>query len=84
MMSTRNGNKSNHYYYKKENGSEYRFDGIGQLEAGTKCIMSLLADKGESVDRIVIMTTKEAEVDTEFYIRQIENFSAGYSITVMK
>lgn len=61
-MSTLPGRKTlSHYHYRCNDSEEYRFDGVSQLEAGTKTIMSLLAEKNQKVDRIIIMATNKAQ-----------------------
>ncbi len=74
MSILRNRSTVSHYHYKKNQEEEYRFDGISQLEPGTKYILSRLAEQGEHVDRIVIMTTPEAEEAAAFYQERIIAF----------
>lgn len=46
------------YGYQTSDG-KYQFNGITQLEAGTKYVLSMLANEGKKLRRIVIMATKE-------------------------
>lgn len=56
-MSTLHSNMElNHYYGEGANG-DYRFDGVSQLEAGTKYLLHYLADKGQRIDRIIVLNT---------------------------
>ncbi len=74
----------NHYYSIGEAGS-FIFEGIGQLEAGTKYILSVLLTRGETIDRIVVTGSPETyEKDEEtgnspmsFYIERILGFLRG-------
>ena len=43
-----------------EEGQEYYFKGISQLEAHSKYVAKILDDKGEKIDRFVILSTNEA------------------------
>lgn len=87
-MSTLNNLKCNGYYYEGKNGKIYQFSGVSQLEAGTKLVLTLLQEKGEKLDRIVIMASAEANKKgvnnvaqydetcsaVEFYQKRIEDF----------
>ena len=74
-----------HYYYKISNGGAYLFEGISQLEAGTKFILSSLHRRNETVDRIVITgspqvfeTNQYVNMSSmEFYIERIKRFISG-------
>ena len=61
--------KINHYFYEEieegQNGTKIRFhfDGLSQLEPGTKYIISKLAKDNQKIDRIIALTTKESVED---------------------
>lgn len=52
--------KLNCYHMKTENIECY-FNGISQLEAGTKYFLQLLANEGKAVDRIVVIVSDKAK-----------------------
>lgn len=76
MSILNNMDQVSHYHYINGN-HEYRFNGISQLEPGTKYILTKLAMAGEKVDRIVVMSTNEAIASAEFYKTRIINFCSG-------
>jgi hypothetical protein len=68
-MSTVNNKNISHYYAKKQEqpGTNnkasdiyYRFEGISQLEPGTKFFLNSLAAKGETFDKIIVTCSPEA------------------------
>ncbi len=48
-------------YHMKTESIECYFNGISQLEAGTKYFLQLLADEGKAVDRIVVIVSDKAK-----------------------
>lgn len=70
-MSTFSQLKVNHYCtdikYRDSQGNNkvahYRFDGVSQLEAGTKYFINRLAADGKALDKIIILNTKETYGD---------------------
>lgn len=60
-MSTLSSNPSiSHYYYQNSQGGFYRFDGVSQLEPGTKYeICKLYMDRKKAFDKIIVINTPE-------------------------
>ena len=76
-MSTLPRNKSvSHYYYKVENG-HFRFDGVSQLEPGTKVVLNLLAKDKKTLDKIIVLNTPQTlghDGAFEFYKKRINDY----------
>lgn len=67
---------SSYDYEFQDKNCTYRFNGISQLEPGTKLILSLLKEKGRKVDRIVVLSTKKTcEEISEFSEENIINLN---------
>lgn len=71
------------YYFLEENGDRKDFYGYSQLEPITKFLIPKLESQGEKLDKIVIMTSKEALKDQNktapcpavpFYLQRINEF----------
>lgn len=71
------------YYFIEENGERKDFYGYSQLEPITKFLIQKLKNQGEKLDKIVIMTSKEALKDQNktapcpavpFYLQRINEF----------
>ncbi len=56
-MSTLHPNMDISHYYGEGAKGDYRFDGVSQLEAGTKYLLHSLADKGQKIHRIIVLNT---------------------------
>lgn len=56
-MSTLHPNMELSHYYGEGANGDYRFDGVSQLEAGTKYLLHHLADKGQKIHRIIVLNT---------------------------
>ena len=72
-MSTLPYNRQMHHYQIKDGGRTYDFNGIVQLEAGTKFVLSKLAGENKKVDRIIIMASAETRDQQE---KQYDNATA--------
>lgn len=72
-MSTLPYNRQMHHYQIKDGGRTYDFNGIVQLEAGTKFVLSKLAGENKKVDRIIIMASAETRDQRE---KQYDNATA--------
>lgn len=46
-----------HYYMENEAGEHYRFNGVSQLEAGTKYLLNKLVEENEILDKIIVLNT---------------------------
>ncbi|MBR3834198.1 MAG: TM1812 family CRISPR-associated protein [Lachnospiraceae bacterium] len=61
-MSTFNQSlQLNHYYADSASGKHYRFDGVSQLEAGTKYYINYLAEQDKKLDKIIILNTSATD-----------------------
>lgn len=75
--------KIQNYYFIEENGDRKDFYGYSQLEPITKFLIQKLKEPSEKLDKIVIMTSKEALKDKNdtapcpavpFYLQRIQEF----------
>lgn len=84
QMSILPGNRdTNHYFYKlTDNSTTCFFDGISQLEPGTKHLVTRLAAKDKKIDKIIVLNTSataacqgnDKESAFEFYRRRITDY----------
>lgn len=76
---------SMNHYYKISSGGNYVFEGIGQLEAGTKFVLARAFRHGEIIDRIVVTGSPQTFATNsyvnmssmDFYIKRIMGFISG-------
>ncbi|MDO5423025.1 MAG: TM1812 family CRISPR-associated protein [Eubacteriales bacterium] len=71
-MSILPKNRMMNHYRMQDQERTYHFNGITQLEAGTKYVLSKLAAKGQKVSRIIILASDETQIPEENY----DNFTA--------
>lgn len=84
QMSLLPGNKdTNHYFYRfPDNSATCFFDGISQLEPGTKHLVTRLAAKDKKIDKIIVLNTtatsecqgNDKESAYDFYHRRITDY----------
>lgn len=60
----------NQYYYEADGEEKRLFNGRSQLTPDTKTILSILDSENKQIDRIVILTTKEARRKREVTLRE--------------